>query len=186
MGHTEDQTVVIPGAPKFSDAALAKRTHVHRTSRKNERTSSRNNSGCSKAAKCPPRPGSFQVPDVEEALLRPPSRRALELLGEDRAAGGNGDRYSREHATRPQTIGYALVDSPAALCAWIIEKFWACTDSPQTIGYALVDSPAALCAWIIEKFWAWTDCDGAQCEDRRALHRSFASRHRGAELWKRV
>jgi pimeloyl-ACP methyl ester carboxylesterase len=31
---------------------------------------------------------------------------------------------------------------------------------PQTIGYALVDSPAGLCAWIIEKFWAWTDCDG--------------------------
>jgi len=37
--------------------------------------------------------------------------------------------YSKEHATRPQTIGYALVDSPAALCAWIIEKFWAWTDS---------------------------------------------------------
>jgi epoxide hydrolase len=36
--------------------------------------------------------------------------------------------YSREHATRPQTIGYALVDSPAALCAWIVEKFWAWTD----------------------------------------------------------
>ena len=36
--------------------------------------------------------------------------------------------YSREHATRPQTIGYALLDSPAALCAWIIEKFWAWTD----------------------------------------------------------
>jgi epoxide hydrolase len=36
--------------------------------------------------------------------------------------------YSREHATRPQTIGYALTDSPAALCAWIIEKFWAWTD----------------------------------------------------------
>jgi pimeloyl-ACP methyl ester carboxylesterase len=31
---------------------------------------------------------------------------------------------------------------------------------PQTIGYALVDSPAALCAWILEKFQAWTDCDG--------------------------
>jgi epoxide hydrolase len=31
---------------------------------------------------------------------------------------------------------------------------------PQTVGYGLVDSPAALCAWIIEKFWAWTDCDG--------------------------
>jgi epoxide hydrolase len=36
--------------------------------------------------------------------------------------------YSKEHATRPQTIGYALVDSPAALCAWIVEKFWAWTD----------------------------------------------------------
>jgi pimeloyl-ACP methyl ester carboxylesterase len=31
---------------------------------------------------------------------------------------------------------------------------------PQTIGYALVDSPVALCAWIVEKLWAWTDCDG--------------------------
>jgi len=36
--------------------------------------------------------------------------------------------YSREHATRPQTIGYALVDSPAALAAWIVEKFWSWTD----------------------------------------------------------
>jgi pimeloyl-ACP methyl ester carboxylesterase len=36
--------------------------------------------------------------------------------------------YSLEHATRPQTIGYALVDSPVALCAWIIEKFWAWSD----------------------------------------------------------
>ena len=31
---------------------------------------------------------------------------------------------------------------------------------PQTVGYRLVDSPAGLCAWIIEKFWAWSDCNG--------------------------
>jgi pimeloyl-ACP methyl ester carboxylesterase len=31
---------------------------------------------------------------------------------------------------------------------------------PQTIGYGLVDSPAALCTWIVEKFRSWTDCDG--------------------------
>jgi pimeloyl-ACP methyl ester carboxylesterase len=31
---------------------------------------------------------------------------------------------------------------------------------PQTLGYGLVDSPAAQAAWILEKFWAWTDCDG--------------------------
>jgi epoxide hydrolase len=36
--------------------------------------------------------------------------------------------YSREQATRPQTIGYGLVDSPAALCAWIVEKFWSWSD----------------------------------------------------------
>jgi pimeloyl-ACP methyl ester carboxylesterase len=31
---------------------------------------------------------------------------------------------------------------------------------PQTLGYGLVDSPAGLCAWIVEKLWSWTDCDG--------------------------
>jgi pimeloyl-ACP methyl ester carboxylesterase len=31
---------------------------------------------------------------------------------------------------------------------------------PQTVGYGLVDSPAGLCAWLVEKFRAWTDCDG--------------------------
>jgi epoxide hydrolase len=38
--------------------------------------------------------------------------------------------YSTEHATRPQTIGYGLVDSPALLAAWIVEKFWSWTDHP--------------------------------------------------------
>ena len=31
---------------------------------------------------------------------------------------------------------------------------------PQTLGYGLVDSPVAQLAWVAEKFWAWTDCDG--------------------------
>jgi pimeloyl-ACP methyl ester carboxylesterase len=31
---------------------------------------------------------------------------------------------------------------------------------PQTLGYALNDSPVGLAAWIIEKFRAWSDCDG--------------------------
>jgi pimeloyl-ACP methyl ester carboxylesterase len=31
---------------------------------------------------------------------------------------------------------------------------------PQSVGYGLVDSPSAQAAWILEKFWAWTDCDG--------------------------
>jgi pimeloyl-ACP methyl ester carboxylesterase len=31
---------------------------------------------------------------------------------------------------------------------------------PQTIGYSLVDSPVGQMSWIIEKFWSWMDCDG--------------------------
>ena len=31
---------------------------------------------------------------------------------------------------------------------------------PQTLGYGLVDSPVGQAAWIIEKFYEWTDCDG--------------------------
>ena len=31
---------------------------------------------------------------------------------------------------------------------------------PQTVAYGLADSPSGQCAWILEKFWAWTDCDG--------------------------
>lgn len=31
---------------------------------------------------------------------------------------------------------------------------------PQTLGYGLADSPAGQLAWIAEKFYAWTDCDG--------------------------
>jgi epoxide hydrolase len=66
----------------------------------------------------PPDPETFDdLTDRERAALA-----ALEHSAEWDSG------YSREHATRPQTIGYALVDSPAALCAWIIEKFWAWTD----------------------------------------------------------
>lgn len=40
----------------------------------------------------------------------------------------DGSAYSEVHATRPQTIGYGLVDSPVALCAWVAEKLVAWTD----------------------------------------------------------
>ena len=34
------------------------------------------------------------------------------------------------------------------------------TTKPQTISYALSDSPVGLAGWIVEKFRAWSDCDG--------------------------
>ena len=39
------------------------------------------------------------------------------------------DGYAREQATRPQTIGYSLADSPAGLAAWIYTLFQDVTDS---------------------------------------------------------
>lgn len=37
--------------------------------------------------------------------------------------------YSTQQRTRPQTLGYGLVDSPVAQMAWIVEKFWKWTDN---------------------------------------------------------
>jgi pimeloyl-ACP methyl ester carboxylesterase len=47
---------------------------------------------------------------------------------------GNG--YFIEQDTRPQTIGYALLDSPVALAAWMLDHD---TDSYQKISRAFVD-----------------------------------------------
>ena len=35
---------------------------------------------------------------------------------------------------------------------------------PQTLGVALTDSPVGLAAWIVEKFRDWSDCDGDPLE----------------------
>ncbi|KAE8148566.1 Alpha/Beta hydrolase protein [Aspergillus avenaceus] len=40
-----------------------------------------------------------------------------------------GDAYKRQQETRPQTLGYALHDSPVALLAWIYDKLHSWTDN---------------------------------------------------------
>jgi pimeloyl-ACP methyl ester carboxylesterase len=48
----------------------------------------------------------------------------------------NESGYSSQQATRPQTLGYGLADSPAGQAAWIIEKFkvWAdCDGHPENV-----------------------------------------------------
>lgn len=40
-----------------------------------------------------------------------------------------GSGYSKQQGTRPQTLGYGLVDSPAGQAAWIYEKFQEWTDN---------------------------------------------------------
>jgi pimeloyl-ACP methyl ester carboxylesterase len=37
---------------------------------------------------------------------------------------------------------------------------WIQGTRPQTLAFALTDSPAGLAAWIVEKFRAWSDCGG--------------------------
>jgi len=59
-----------------------------------------------------------------------------ESMAEEKAAIGDlvrfraaGSAYSRQQATRPQTLGYGLTDSPVAQAAWIAEKFREWTDN---------------------------------------------------------
>ncbi len=50
--------------------------------------------------------------------------------------GKSGNGYFVEMATRPQTIGYALLDSPVALAAWMADHD---TDAYYKISHAFVD-----------------------------------------------
>src|SRR5437764_2586859 len=50
--------------------------------------------------------------------------------------GQSGNGYFVEMATRPQTIGYALLDSPVALAAWMADHD---TDAYYKIASAFVD-----------------------------------------------
>jgi pimeloyl-ACP methyl ester carboxylesterase len=59
-----------------------------------------------------------------------PTQQELAAAQQLRERSRTGSGYSAVQGTRPQTIGYALVDSPAGLCAWILEKLWAWSDHP--------------------------------------------------------
>jgi pimeloyl-ACP methyl ester carboxylesterase len=64
-------------------------------------------------------------------------RAALDALATFRATGFG---YFVEQATRPQTIGYALLDSPVALAGWMLDHD---TDSYYKISRAFVDGQPA-------------------------------------------
>lgn len=44
--------------------------------------------------------------------------------------------YAMEHSTKPQTLAYALNDSPAGLAAWIVEKFRRWSDNDGDVEQA--------------------------------------------------
>ena len=64
-------------------------------------------------------------------------RAAADALAAFRASGFG---YFLEQATRPQTIGYSLLDSPVGLAAWMLDHD---TDSYQKISHAFLDGQPA-------------------------------------------
>jgi pimeloyl-ACP methyl ester carboxylesterase len=66
-----------------------------------------------------------------------PERAAAAALATFRATGSG---YLVEQSTRPQTIGYALLDSPVALAAWMLDHD---TDSYEKIARAFLEGQPA-------------------------------------------
>jgi len=74
--------------------------------------------------------------DANALCASPPTEEERAALDQLEAFHATGTGYFVEQATRPETIGYALLDSPAALAAWIMDHD---TDSYQKIARAFVD-----------------------------------------------
>ena len=69
--------------------------------------------------------------EAQRADMTPAEKAAWDAVQEHQQTGTG---YSKQQSTRPQTLGYGLVDSPIAQAAWIIEKFWAwcdCDGNPE-------------------------------------------------------
>ncbi len=66
-------------------------------------------------------------PEPED--LANPTPAELKALGALKHYQDWDSGYSTQQRTRPQTVGYGLVDSPVGLAGWIFEKMWAWTDN---------------------------------------------------------
>jgi len=76
-------------------------------------------------------------------IARPPTDSTTDLTEDEQRALAAmaqhrrwGTGYSKQQSTRPQTLGYGLVDSPVGQLAWIVEKFWAwmdCDGHPENV-----------------------------------------------------
>lgn len=69
------------------------------------------------------------------AVVVPPAETLADMTPGEQATLDNFSQYQRwdggystQQASRPQTLGYGLADSPMGQAAWVIEKFWSWTD----------------------------------------------------------
>ncbi|GAP89741.1 putative microsomal epoxide hydrolase [Rosellinia necatrix] len=87
-------------------------------------------------------PSFFQNPllTIQHAVT-PYSQREREGQARTRWFNEEGRGYNLEQSTKPQTLGYALADSPVALLAWIYEKLHDWADA-----YPWTDDE--VCTWV--------------------------------------
>jgi hypothetical protein len=64
----------------------------------------------------------------EDDPMRGVSAKEFERFTQRDREWGDHSAYFALQSTRPLTLGYGLNDSPAALAAWIVDKFWAWSD----------------------------------------------------------
>ena len=84
------------------------------------------------------RPAGLVAAHMNIASARPKALPHDEATAEERRALEAMERYQRGE------LGYSMIQATR----------------PQTLGYALADSPVGQAMWIYEKFHGWTDCDG--------------------------
>ena len=70
----------------------------------------------------------FVFPQIMPAQLSPDEARAVEQAKNFQTVEGG---YYLEQVTKPQTVGYALADSPAGQATWIYQIFHAFTDNRE-------------------------------------------------------
>ncbi len=84
--------------------------------------------GVTEAAHCEGIHTNMPLVDLTPAMIEDPTAFEKSALAGFQHYWDWDSGYSKEQSTRPQTIGYALVDSAVGQAAWILEKFWAWTD----------------------------------------------------------
>lgn len=87
--------------------------------------------------------------------ITPYTSREQHGIGRSKWFNEEGRGYNLLQSTKPQTIGYALADSPVALLAWIYEKMHDWSDS-----YPWSDDE--ICTWI-SVYWFSTAGPAAAC-----------------------
>jgi len=78
---------------------------------------------------------AFVPPIADDMATLTPQEQAM--LGKAKFYQDEGSGYAKEQSTRPQTLGYALNDSPVGLAAWIYEKLQEWTDNDGDVASVL-------------------------------------------------